>query len=37
MHARRKSFLIVLSFAMLLAADAIASAAPRKHSVVLGA
>lgn len=37
MHARRRSFLIVLSFAMLLAAGAIASAAPRKHSVVLGA
>ena len=37
MHARRKSVLIALLFAVFFAAASAASAAPRKHSVALGA
>ena len=37
MHARRKSVHVALLFAMLFAITCTASAAPRKHTVVLGA
>ncbi len=37
MHARRKSVLVAILLAMLIAIISPASAAPRKHSVVLGA
>ena len=37
MHARRKSVLIAFLFAMFFAIASIASAAPRKHTVSLGA